>query len=66
METTSIANEVRKGAMSLQQARAVFKTARWLVHDRDSFAENARTAEAARLTISEAVMRHKFEQGQVR
>jgi hypothetical protein len=66
--TTAIANEVRKGAISLQQARTVFKTARWLVHDSDSFVENARTAEAADnfLTVSEAVMRHKFEQGQAR
>jgi hypothetical protein len=66
--TTAIANEVRKGAISLQQARTVFKTARWLVHDRDSFAENARTAEAADnfLTVSEAVIRNKYEQGQVR
>jgi hypothetical protein len=27
-----------QGAISLQQARTVFKTARWLVHDRDRFA----------------------------
>jgi len=35
------------------------------VHDPESFAENARTAEAADnfLTISEAVLRHKFEHG---
>ena len=54
--TTAIANEVRKGAISLQKARTVFKTARWLVHDRDSFAENAGKAEAADsfLKISEA------------
>ncbi len=42
--TTAIASEVRNGAISLRQARTVFKTARWLVQDCDSFAENARTA----------------------
>ena len=66
--TTAIANGVRKCAISLEQARTVFKTARRLVHDLESFAENARMAEAADnfLTVSEAVVRHKFEQGQVR
>src|SRR5689334_3877290 len=71
--TTAIANEVRKGAISLQKARTVFKTARWLVHDRDSFAENAGKAEAADsflkifLKISEAVVRHKsIRAGKVR
>lgn len=59
--TTAIANEVREDAISLQMARTVFKTARWLVHDRGSFAENAGTAEAADrfLKMSEAVVRHK-------
>jgi hypothetical protein len=42
--TTAIASEVRNGAISLRQARTVFKTAGWLVQDCDSFAENARTA----------------------
>jgi hypothetical protein len=67
--TTAIANEVRKGAISLLKARTVFKTARWLVHDRDSLAENAGTAEAADsfLKISEAVVRHKsIRAGKVR
>jgi hypothetical protein len=67
--TTAIANEVRKGAISLQKARTVFKTARWLVHDRDSFAENAGKAKAADsfLKISEAVVRHKsIRAGKVR
>jgi hypothetical protein len=66
--TTAIANEVCKRAISLEQARTVFKTARWLAHDLESFAENARKAEAADnfLTVSEAVVRHKFDQGQVR
>jgi hypothetical protein len=66
--TTAIANEVRKRAISHEPARTVFKTARWLAHDLESFAENARTAEAADnfLTVSEAVVRHKFDQGEVR
>jgi PPE-repeat protein len=66
--TTAIASEVRNGAISLRQARTVFKTARWLVQDCDRFAENARTAEAADnfLTVSEAVVRHKFEPGRAR
>jgi hypothetical protein len=67
--TTATANEVRKGAISLQKARTVFKTARWLVHDRDSFAENAGTAEAADsfLKISDAVVHHKsIRAGKVR
>ena len=63
--TTAIANEVRKGAISLEQAKTVFKTARWLVHDVESFPENDRTAQTADsfLTVSEAVARHKLEQG---
>ena len=66
--TTAIANEVRKRAISLEQAWTVFKIARWLAHDLESSAENARKAEAADnfLTVSEAVVRHKFDQGQVR
>jgi hypothetical protein len=67
--TTAIANEVRQGAKSLQQARSVFRNARSLVHDVESFAENARTAEAADsfLKISEAVVRHKSSRaGKVR
>jgi hypothetical protein len=43
----------------------VFWNARSLVHDLESFAENARTAEAVDgfLKISEAVVRHKSSKG---
>jgi hypothetical protein len=51
----------RTGSVGFQNLAVV-------VHDLESFAENARMAEAADnfLTVSEAVVRHKFEQGQVR
>ena len=65
--TTAIANEVRKGAISLERAQSVFRNARLPAQDMESFAPKARAAEAADSfqTVSEAVVCHKIRAGQM-
>jgi hypothetical protein len=50
--TTAIIAEVCRGRLTMEQARNIFRCARFLVRDPESFAANPRAAEAASNMLS--------------